>query len=358
MGGKIAKYVEISDWLRKNIRSNNFKPGERLIGEHALCEKFNISRHTARAAIAALEKDGLVFRRQGSGTYVSGDVYAGRKNIGVLLTYANDYTFSDMVTGIDEVLSQQNHLITLALTQNKVEIERNQLLSLLAADVDGLIVEAVKSALASPNLEVYKDFADRKIPVVFINTYHSRLDCNYIVNDDVEGARLAMEFLIKNGHRRIGGIFNHSSIQGGLRYEGFINKLYEQNYMPDDSNIIWYYSEENLKTLFSDSQLPYISNILSNCTAVLCYSDKVALALVEAAPKLGIRIPDDLSIVSFDNSILSRLASPAITTITHPGAPMGMLAAESLLKIIQNPSHTIKHVYKPELIVRDSVRKL
>ena len=354
---RTAKYIEIADWLRKNIRSNHFKPGEKLISEHLLCEKFSISRHTARAAIGVLEAEGLVVRRQGSGTYINMDMYAGRKNIGVLLTRSDDYTFSDMLAGIDSILCPAGHLVTLAMTQNKVEMERNQLLSLLSAGVDGLIVEAVKSALASPNLDVYKDFAERKIPVIFINNYHSRLDCNFIVNDDVFGARIATDHLINLGHRRIGGIFNHSSIQGGLRYEGFVNKLYEQNLAVDESSIVWY-SDESLQALFCDENLPQMTKTLSNSTAVLCYSDKVAHALIEAAPKMGIKIPADLSVASFDNSLLSRLLTPGLTSITHPGEDMGRLAAQTLLKIMQNPTHRIKHVYKPQLIIRDSARRL
>jgi len=87
----------------------------------------------------------------------------------------------------------------------------------------------------------------------------------------------------------------------------------------------------------------------------LCYSDKVAHMLIEASGKLGLKIPDELSIASFDNSFLARLTTPAITTITHPGASMGKMAAESILKIIQNPNHRVKHIYNPELVVRDSV---
>jgi len=357
MSVKITKYMEIADWLRENIRNNNFKAGEKLIGEHALCEKFGISRHTVRAAMDALEKEGLVVRKQGSGTYINTDMYAGRKNIGVLLTYADDYTFSDIILGVDSVLAHKSHLMTLGLTHNKIEIERNQLLSLLAAGIDGLIVEAVKSALASPNLEVYKEFYDRKIPVVFVNNYHLRLNCNFIVNDDVLGGRIATNHLIENGHNKIGGIFNHASIQGGLRYEGFVNRLYEQNLILDENCIVWY-AEQNLPQVFSAEQLPILSKAFSNCTAVLCHSDKVAHMLIEAAPHMGIRVPEDLSIVSFDNSYLSRIVAPSITTISHPGIPMGKLAAESLLKMLHNPSHSIKHTYSPELVVRDSVKKL
>lgn len=354
---KTAKYTEVADWLRKNILDGTFEPGVKLIGEYSLCEKFSISRHTARSAIDVLEKEGLVIRKQGSGTYVSLDLYAQYKNIGVLLTYAYDYTFSDMISGIDKILSHKGHRITLMLTQNKIEVERNRLLSLLASNIDGLIVEAVKSALASPNLDIYKDFAARNIPVVFVNTYHPKLNCNYIINNDEEGGRIATEYLIDQGHRKIGGIFKHDSIQGGLRYKGFVNKLYEQNLKLDENNIIWY-SEESLNNLFLDEQLPILAKSLSSCTAVLCYSDRVAHKLIEASSKLGLNIPGDLSIASFDNSYLSRLSTPAITTITHPGEEMGELAAESLLKIIDKPNHKIHYTYQPTLVIRESVKKI
>jgi len=357
MSKKKLKHVEIADWLRENIYNSTFKAGEKLISEHSLCEKFNVSRHTARLATAALEKEGLVARRKGSGTYINGNSHSKRKNVGVLLTFADDYTFPDMIFGIEEVLSNKGHRISFGLTHNKVENERNQLVSLLAANVDGLIVEAVKSALANPNLDIYSDFAARNIPVLFVNTYYPRLDCSYIVNNDVEGSRIATEFLIKQGHRKVGGIFKHDAIQGGLRYEGFVNKLYEQNLKLDENRVIWY-SEETLDNLFSDEQLPLLAKTLSDCTAVLCYSDRVGYKLIEASQKLGINIPNDLSIASFDNSFFSKLVRPSITTVTHPGVEMGRLAAESLSKIIDNPGKKIQHTYQPSLVIRDSVKKI
>ncbi|MCL2828774.1 MAG: GntR family transcriptional regulator [Oscillospiraceae bacterium] len=353
----VPKYIEIADWLRQNIQDGTFKTGERLITEHSLCEKFNISRHTARSAIAVLEKEDLVVRRQGDGTYINLDVGAKQKNIGLLLTDSSCYTFPNTISGVEEVLSAKGHRITLALSQNKVEIERNQLLSLQAANIDGLIVEAVKSALASPNLDIYKDFAAQNIPVVFVNTYYPRLDCNYIINDDVEASRIATGHLINQGHQKIGGIFKLDSIQGALRYEGFVNKLYGQNLKLDEHRVLWY-SDETLDYLFSNEQFPLLSEALSDCTAVLCYSDRVALKLIEASPKLGLRIPHDLSIASFDDSILSRLATPSITSVTHPGPEMGNLAATSLLKMIEIPSHKMQHAYTPTLTIRDSVRDL
>jgi len=87
MAARIPKYQEIADWLTENIRSGTFPSGSKLISELNLCEKFGISRHTARSAIAILEKDGFVARRQGSGTYVNHFLSdAGRNKIGLLMT--------------------------------------------------------------------------------------------------------------------------------------------------------------------------------------------------------------------------------------------------------------------------------
>ena len=349
-----TKYAELADWLRKNIRSNHFKSGDRLMSEHSLCKEFGVSRHTVRAAIATLEEEGLLSRKQGSGTYINSK-QDDKKNIGVLLTHSSAYTFPNIVSGIEKVLAEKGHYIILGLTHNKVDIEHNRLLSMLDADIDGLIVEAVRPALANPSLNSYSEFYRRKIPVIFINAFHPKLDCNYIENGDIEGAEIATGHLIKNGHRKIGGMFNRSSIQGERRYEGYINALHKEGIAIDESRVIWY-TDDSYSLIFSDEGLTQLSETFAKCTAVLCYSDLIASRLVRSAAKLGLSIPDDLSIASFDNALFANLITPRITTIAHRGEDIGKLAAESILEIIQNPEHTVRHVYKPELIIRDSVR--
>jgi len=355
---KISKYQEVADWLRENIYKGNFKVGEKLVSEPGLCKKFDISRHTARSAITLLEQEGLVVRRQGSGTYVNQFISnGGRKKIGLLLTYPDDYIFPSIVSGATEIFSEKDHRMFLSLTQNKVEDERNQLLSFLSDDIDGLIVEAVKSALPSINLDIYREFAARSIPIIFINTYHNRLDCNYIINDDVEGGRLAARHLIEKGHKKIGGIFKHDDAQGNYRYKGFAKELYEQNLKVHEDYITWF-STETQEDLFSPDQFKLLSNRLAGASGVVCYNDQVAVKLVQAFTQAGLNIPEDLSVVSFDDSSLSRMNSIPLTSVTHPGTEMGRLAAESLLEIIDNPERSIHHVYKPELVVRDSVQDI
>ena len=358
MKDKAPKYQEISDWLREGISNGRCRPGDRLTSEPSLCEKFGVSRQTVRSAIAILEKEGLVVRRQGSGTYVSHFLSgAGRKKISLLFTYADDYIFPAIISGVEEVLSKQGHRMSLSLTHNKVENERSQLLSLLGDNIDGLLVEAVKSALPNPNLDLYSELAARGVPILFLNACHNRLNPNYILNSDEAGGRLAARHLIENGHKKIGGIFKHDDLQGAYRYKGFATELYAQNLHLHENHILWY-STETLGQLFFPEKPDFLLDRLKGATAVVCYNDQVAVRFIQACTRAGINIPDDFSVVSFDNSNLCGIASVPLTSITHPGPEMGRLAAQTLLKMIHTPKQEIHHVYQPELVVRASVRNI
>ena len=353
----LPKYLAIAEWMKENIYRNSFKSGEKLISENQLCEKFAVSRQTARQAISTLEQEGLVTRRRGSGTYINDLALANKlasHNIGVITTYLDDHVFPYIISGAEKVLSKKNYNMTLRLTRNKVHNERTQLLSLLDADIDGLIVEGTKTALPNPNRDVYQKFYERNIPVIFINAYYQDMPCNYIVNDDVLGARLATRHLIENGHTKIFGIFKHDDQQGNNRYKGFIDEMYDQEFNIDDRSILWY-STESQEEIFSSEQLPALAEKLKKCTAVICYNDQVAMRLIQLFNHTDIDIPKDLSIVSFDNTSAADIAAVPLTSITHPSKEVGKLAAQSILTMIENPHHKVNHTFTPELIIRESV---
>jgi len=355
---QLPKYTIVADWLKQNIKNNTFKVGDKLISENQICDKFDVSRQTARQAVAVLEREGLVVKRQGSGTYVNGlTAKPQHKNIGILTTYIGDYIFPGLISGIQDVLSHHDYQMTLRLTQNKIKNERRQLQSLLSLDIDGLIVEATKSALPSPNIDIYQEFIRRSIPIVFVHAFPPGLSCNYIINDDEKGGRLAARHLIESGHKKIGGIFKFDDIQGNLRYKGVVVEMYAHGITLDENAIIWY-STETHDHLFDKDFLPRTMARLAGCTALICYNDEIAVNALQSFEREGLHVPDDISVVSFDNSNLAKIAQPMLTSITHPGSDLGKMATESLLDIIQNPYYEIKHVFDPQLIVRNSVKKL
>ncbi|MCL1948736.1 MAG: GntR family transcriptional regulator [Turicibacter sp.] len=353
----MPKYQSIAQWIKKEIKANNFKVGEKLISEHQICDRFSVSRQTARQAVSVLEDEGLVTRKRGSGTYINPVIPAKKtatKNIGLITTYLDDYIFPLIISGVEKVLSDNQYHMTLRLTRNKVRNERAQLKSLLDSDIDGLIVEGTKTALPNPNLDVYQEFFDRGIPVMFINAYYGELDCNYVVSGDAQGARLATRRLIDAGHSKIAGIFKHDDQQGNFRYKGFMEEMYQQGLEIDEQAVIWY-STESHKELFSPQQLPLLLQKLKNCTAVICYNDQIAMKLIQLFNPTDLKIPQDLALVSFDNSSLCDISTVPLTSVTHPGTTLGETAAHSILTMIENPHYKIQQVIEPELVERASV---
>jgi len=345
-------------WVKQNIQNNTFKSGEKLISENKLCEKFSISRPTARQAIALLEKENLVIRKRGSGTFVNHPIIKKQttsKTIGLLMTYIDGYIFPDFISGVEQVLSKHSYHMALRLTSNQIQNERQQLLSFLDMDIDGLIVEGVKSALPNPNLELYQQLYNRHIPVIFINSYYPTLDCNYILNDDYIGGRLATRHLIENGHKKIAIIFKHDDLQGTLRYKGFLDEMYDQHLEVNESFIFWY-STESYEQLFRPEHLLLLIDKLRECSAAVCYNDQLVFRLIPFLTQAKLNIPKDLSITSFDNSSVNDLASVPLSSVTHPGEELSKLATTSLLTMIENPHFEIKHVYQPSIIIRDSVQ--
>lgn len=143
----LPKYLAIAEWMKENIYNNTFKAGEKLISENKLCQKFEISRQTARQAIAVLEEEGLVIKKQGSGTYINPISLKARlntKTIALILPELSNDQTPTMLTEMEDLFSTAGYQLTIRLTHHQVTREREHLLALLNADIAGLIVEGTK----------------------------------------------------------------------------------------------------------------------------------------------------------------------------------------------------------------------
>ena len=348
----MTKHSTIYAWLKENISNGTFKTGERITSENQLCRQFNISRQTARQAISSLEQEGLVTKKRGSGTYVNDAPTAPRsKKVAILTTYTYDYILANIIAGMQTIINKYQYSMVLRSSSNKVQLERNHLVELLSSDIDGLIVEGAKTAIHSPNIELYKRFKDKNIPIVFINGYFENFDCNYVINDDVLGGRLCTRHLIENGHTKIGAIFKHDDIQGKMRYKGYIDELLAHGREINEEKIMWY-STESLEYIFKYPNL--LMNIFDDCTAIMCYNDQISLKLLQLYRDIGF----NKSIISFDNTSLCDISYIPLTSLSHPGSYLGKLATESLIKMMQNPNYEVKHIFEPYLVERSSVKKI
>lgn len=320
------KYTELAARLRTEIRAGVYISGQRLPSENELAAQTGFSRQTVRQAMSLLEKEGLTIRVQGSGTYVRAE---GRRrestmNVAVVTTYIGEYIFPAILHGIDHVLAKSGYTPLLSATRNRVENERRVLSDLLNKPIDGMIVEGTKTALPNPNIDLYERFKLMGIPVVFINGFYPDLqDPVYVVADDRAGGRMACEALLKQGCRRVAGVFKSDDIQGHRRYAGYAEALLRAGVSVRDDDVLWYATENRDALLLSE-----LPQTLAGCDAVVCYNDETALRVLRSDAAKG------LALASFDHSTYAQMSAVPFFSLANPKERLGRLAAEKLLRIL------------------------
>ncbi|KKC47182.1 GntR family transcriptional regulator [Paenibacillus sp. D9] len=360
MDDKVPKYLalkqQIGDWLQEG----RYKADEQMLSENELAAMFGLSRQTVRQTIGELVNDGLLYRVQGKGTFVSrlrvrtaGDT----PTIGMVTTYISDYIFPHIVRGAESELSRRGCGLLLSSTDNDKLKERDSLERMLSYPASGLIIEPTKSAQGNANMDLYIRLELEGIPFVMINERYSGLDCPCIRVDDEAGGYEAASHLISLGHRELAGFFKTDDIQGTMRMKGFMRACREKGIPLHPERLVLYSSEDK-----HEKPLEAASRLLTGDrrpTALVCYNDELAVRLVDAAAGLGLSVPGDLSLTGFDDSAYAVAGPVKLTSLTHPKAELGIKAAETLLGLIEGrPGEAKEFVYKPELVIRDSTAAL
>lgn len=351
--------MKIVEWVKEQVDSGKIKPGEKLNSENELSEMFQMSRQTVRHAISELEKENIIERRQGSGTYIS-NVFQRKAentmNIAVVTTYVDDYIFPSIIKGIEEVISDAGYTLQIAFTHNSVEKEYNVIKNILDRNMaDGIIVEPTKSGIPNPNVELYNKIMEQKIPTIFFNSYYPELQMPYVVLDDKKTGYIATKHLIDAGHERIAGIFKSDDRQGHLRYAGYVKALADAGLRLYDENVLWI-DTEDLRNLSTESKR--VLKRIKESTACVCYNDLAAQEVIKICDRYDINIPSDLSIVSIDNSDIAANSKVPLTSVAHPKSELGKKVANNLIQMIQGKESNATYAFEPELTVRSSVINL
>lgn len=276
------------------------------------------------------------------------DAFSG--NIGIIVAerYISDNSFYfKFIHIISKVLQQHNNYAVFHTLTAKNE--ENVILPDLFFHrrVDGIII------LGQVSDEYTSAVIDAKIPVVFLDFYNEfTADC-CVISDSFYGTYEMTNYLIRNGHKNIafvGNIYTTSSIQD--RYLGYAKSLIEHKMPLKDYYII---SDRDTDTgRFIPLELPIIMP-----TAFVCNCDETACKLISVLKESGYKVPEDISVTGFDNSVYSSISVPEITTIEVNTAQMASVAVESLLTKIRTPSAHIGMVQvKGRILFKESVKSL
>jgi DNA-binding LacI/PurR family transcriptional regulator len=358
-------YKQVHETLRDEIRAGEHPVGERLPGEAELIERFAVSSITLRRALDLLKTEGYVTRRPRVGTtVVSADpgpapaatVDAGHRLVGFVVTNFDDTFGSRVVEGLLDHSDAALH-VALERSQGDPDREDELIRSLVDGGAHGLVVLPGSSEYIPPAV---LELVTQRFPVVIIDRSYDGVPLSAVVSDNPGGAKAATEHLFELGHRRIGFVSSASHVTtSDDRRDGFVQAHAERRIPLDPAR--------ELRTLGSTtpgSTTPLEDDIAAlegllrerdGTTAYLVSEYNLALLLREAARRLGLDVPGDVSIACFDHPALAF--DPSAFRFTHVRQDqhgMGRAAIEQLEQQLRDRSAVRRTVLPTELVLGDS----
>ncbi|MGG4552804.1 GntR family transcriptional regulator [Paenibacillus humicus] len=355
---RIPKYMQLKNELLSWFETGKLQPGQQVPSENEISEQFGISRQTVRQTFGELEKEGWLERIQGKGTFARNPLRREGeqvKTIGIITTYISDYIFPHIVRGAEAELRSKGYRLLLSSTDNNKEKEMESLQLMTSQPLSGLIIEPTKSAEGNPNLSYFLSLQEKGIPYLMINEKYRELECPCLKVDDELGGYLAARHLLEKGHTSIVGFFKRDDLQGVNRLKGFLAAHREFGISVSPQRVVTYTTEEKDGVPYTQAVQLLQQDEEGRPTAFVCYNDQLAVVLMEAVQQCSLRVPEDVSVVGFDDSSLALASGTKLTTLTHPKTEMGELAARQLIGIIEQGLVVEDTVFKPEIVERESV---
>ena len=356
---RITKHKLISQSILEGIRTGEIIPGDKLPSESELCRKFDASRSSIRQAISDLVHEGWLKTQKGVGTFC---VLKSRKlslDIGLVCYFSSSYIFPRIARGCDQIAHRRGFHIVLNQSEYDPAREREILARLRKRGVDGILIEPVFDGADRSNADLLQELDQSGIPVVLLDNYFPGRDFTRIALDDQAAGRLVASHLLQKGHERIAILCDTGYFPKRLRRDGALELLAQKGARPPEELVLGF--EGPVHSGRAAERLSrFFTAVVELPTAFICTSDEEAIEVYKAAQARGLKIPEDLSVVSFDNSSLAEVPGISLTSVDHPGQYMGELATQVLVERVLNPGVACQttSLIQPRLLERSSVRDM
>ena len=274
--------------------------------------------------------------------------------LGIVVTDICNPVFSSIYKGVEKICMETNYTLMLGNSNENADEESAIISNMLDHGADGIfLVPSMRNANALSQLK------NAHIPYVILQRKFSGLSANYVQSNDYEGGYLAAEHLYQLGHRSFLYVSAPMHISSALeRYNGFWAYLREHNLTEDKIQILECDGTRTDSYKAVKKWLEQHSNLKSpDATAIFCFSDYVAYGVYSAISKYDLRIPEDISVIGYDNNEYSDMTLPALTTIDIHPFKIGRRAAQIMFELINDQNNEEDHldvVISPRLILRDS----
>lgn len=348
----VPLYYQVRIAIQKDILEGRLQPGDMLPSERALCEQYEVSSITIRRALRDLVQSGLIYRENGVGTFVAQPT----RRFAIALIFCGfaeegwrhqSHMFGSIIGSVGQVIWEHESALTVS-NLSSVTVLSDAIRQIAEnSSFDGLLIRADRE-LPSEVADLLASFA---VPYVLIKKKAIDRQGNAIWMDNRQHARLATEHLLGLGHRRIGCIVGRQeSHTFRERVQGYREALNAFG-IAFESELVRYGTSEFANAAYGETLA--LLDLASPPTAIVIGGDNLGHGVFAALRERGVRIPDDMALVGFDEAEQAQTLQPPLTALATADYQLGQESAKLLMALLKGEATApVERVIEPRLVVR------
>ncbi|SCY42786.1 transcriptional regulator, LacI family [Nonlabens sp. Hel1_33_55] len=273
------------------------------------------------------------------------------KKIGIIIPEIVHHFFATVISGIEKVANEKGYQVIICLSGESFDKEVVNMDMLANGSIDGFIMSLSKETLERQDFHHLREVLNQGMPIVMFDRVVDSIACDKIIIDDVAAAQSATDFLLRKGKKNLGIISTVDYVSvGKLRTQGFKDALVKRGIKFKESSVLKIEDAENC----TKSIEKFLKQ--GNYDGVVAVNELFAVTASKALKKMGKSIPDDVAIIAFTDGMLSKYASPTLTTIGQKGEDMGGLAAAKLIERLES-KHDMEESYETVIVKTSLVER-
>lgn len=277
------------------------------------------------------------------------------RSIGVVLPNLKDEFFGMVFHGIEKAARKRNYNVIAHISDDKTKKEKECLRKFHKGTVDGVLISLAKETQVKQKTKHLDDLVKWGVPMVQFDRVFEHLDCDKVIVDDFDGAYLATKYLLDTGCEQIAFLspIAQTSV-GELRKEGYVQALLLEGNLASKKLVVEVNNYEEFKEAltraYNDERID----------GILAADELSAICALNTIQSMGIKVPEEVSIIGFTNGILAKCCIPSLTTVSQHATKLGEIAIKTLIKRIERSiGGTTEHrVLKTKLNIRSSTKNL
>jgi LacI family transcriptional regulator len=274
------------------------------------------------------------------------------KTICVIIPEIIHHFFATVISGVEAVANEHGYNVIVCLSDESFDKEVINMEMLANGSIDGFIMSLSKETQQKKDFHHIAEVINQGMPVVLFDRVTNDILCDKVIIDDNLAAFNATQFLIDKGLKKIAIISTVDYVSvGKLRTDGYRKALTNNDIKVDENIILKIEDTENFEAS--------IENLILNneIDALFAVNEIFAVTALKIAKKHNIKVPEDLSVIGFTDGIISKYATPSISTVSQNGIKMGGKAAKMLIERLENEEEAAEEQYKIEVIETELVER-